>query len=310
MTLRIALAQVAQVFLDRRRTVEKAVEWIEAAGQQRCELLAFGEALIPGYPVWLSRTDGARFNSPDQKELFARYAREAVVIEQGHLDPIAEAARKANLAVILGVIERPTDRGGHSLYCARVFIDASGTVLSVHRKLMPTYEERLVWGMGDGSGLVSHRVRDFTVGALLCWENWMPLARAALYAAGVNLHVMLWPGSQRLTRDVTRFVALESRSFVVSVGGLLRESDLPRDLPAGDRIAAAGELLYDGGSCVAAPDGRWIIEPSSGREELLTADLNIEEVYRERQNFDPAGHYARPDVLRLIVNRARQRPAE
>lgn len=138
----------------------------------------------------------------------------------------------------------------------------------------------------------------------------MPLARAALYAAGEDLHVALWPGREWLTRDITRFIALESRSFVVSAGALIREADIPADLPLRDRIVQPGETLYDGGSCIAGPDGRWVVEPVVGREKLITAEIDPRRVREERQNFDPAGHYARPDVLRLIVDRRRQTAAE
>jgi nitrilase len=175
---------------------------------------------------------------------------------------------------------------------------------------MPTYEERLSWGIGDGAGLVTHRVGPFTLGALNCWENWMPLARAALYGLGMDLHVMLWPGSLGLTRDITRFAAREGRTFVLSASNLVRDSDIPRSVPHRDRFCRDAELLYDGGSCIAGPDGSWIVEPVTGREDLVIADLDPARVAGERQNFDPAGHYARPDVLRLIVDRRRHTGVE
>ena len=176
------------------------------------------------------------------------------------------AARRGRIAVVLGTIERAADRGGHSLYCSSVFITSDGAIASIHRKLMPTYEERLSWSTGDGAGLVVHEVGPFTVGALNCWENWMPLARAALYAAGENLHVAHWPGGEHNTRDLTRFLARESRSYCMSASGILREEDIPNGFPFRDRVVPEpGETLLSGGSCLADPAGEWIVEPLGPR---------------------------------------------
>ena len=309
--LRLGLAQIAPVWLQREATLEKMLDYADKAGQQHCDLLVFGEALLPGYPFWIELTDGARFNSKVQKEIHAHYLDQAVQIEAGHLDPLCEMARTHEMAILCGTIERPPDRGGHSLYCSLAYIQADGSIANVHRKLVPTYEERLTWSPGDGHGLRTFPIGPFTLGALNCWENWMPLPRAALYALGEDLHIALWPGNLRNTDILTRFLAREGRSYVVSVSGLMRKSDFPENTPHLDRILdEAPDLLADGGSCVANPDGSWLLDPIAGKEALKTVEIDHRRVREERQNFDPSGHYARPDVTRLIVDRRRQSPIE
>jgi nitrilase len=306
--LKIGVAQIAPVWLNREQTLGKIISYLISAANRGCQLVTFGEAILPGYPFWIERTDGARFNSPVQKELHAYYMHQAVQIEAGHLQTLCQAAAQQKIAVIIGCIERPTDRGGHSLYCSLVYINPQGIIQSVHRKLMPTYEERLTWAVGDGHGLQVHQLGAFTVGGLNCWENWMPLARTALYALGEDLHVAIWPGGSRNTRDITRFIAKESRSYVISASGLMRKTDFPPETPYLEQIVAnSSDVLANGGSCVAGPDGAWLIEPVADEETLLVATLEHRCVRAERQNFDPVGHYARPDVLQLSVDRRRQR---
>ena len=305
--LKVGLAQIAPVWLDRRQTLAKILDYVAQASKQECQLVAFGEALLPGYPFWIELTDGARFNSPVQKEIHAHYMDQAVQIEAGHLDPLCESAAANKIAVVLGCIERAEDRGGHSLYCSLVYVNPEGRIDSVHRKLMPTYEERLVWSTGDGHGLRVHQLGAFTVGGLNCWENWMPLVRSALYAQGEDLHVAIWPGNIRNTYDITRFIAKESRSFMISVSGLMLKKDFPSDTPHLGRIRDdCPDTLANGGSCLAGPDGEFLIDPVVDQEVLLTATIDHRQVREERQNFDPCGHYARPDVTQLTVNRRRQ----
>jgi nitrilase len=305
--LTVGLAQIAPAWLNRNGTMAKILGQVRAAGEAGCHIVAFGEGLLPGYPFWIERTNGAIFNSPMQKEMHAHYMDQAVQIEAGHLDELCDTAKQMEVTVVLGCIERPMDRGGHSLYASLVYIDSDGEIQSVHRKLMPTYEERLTWSPGDGHGLRVHQLGAFTVGGLNCWENWMPLARAALYGQGEDLHIAIWPGDSHLTSDVTRFIAMESRSFVISVSGLMRSSDFQQDTPYLSAITSKGEsILSDGGSCIAGPDGKWIVEPLIGEEKLIIATIDHHRVREERQNFDPSGHYSRPDVLRLSVNRQRQ----
>lgn len=305
--LTVGLAQIAPVWLNRDQTLEKIMSYTTDAAEKGGQLVVFGEGLLPGYPFWVERTDGARFNSSVQKEIHAHYLDQAVEIEAGHLDRLKNLAAQKNIAVYLGTIERPADRGGHSVYCTLVYIDQNGQIGSVHRKLMPTYEERLTWSPGDGHGLRTHPLPPFTVGGLNCWENWMPLARTALYGMGEDLHVAVWPGAVRNTEEITRFIAVESRSYVVSVSGLMRKSDFPADTPHLDKIVAeGGEMISNGGSCIAGPSGQWVIPPKADEEILMIATLDHKEVRRERQNFDAVGHYSRPDVLRLEVDRRRQ----
>jgi len=306
-TLAVALAQISPVWLDREQTVNKVAHWIDKATARGAKLVAFGETLVPGYPHWLSHTGGAEFDSAVQKELHAHYLDQAVDLDAGHLDIVCDRAKEHGIHVMVGCFERPKDRGGHTGYCSLVSIDAAGDVQNVHRKIMPTYEERLSWGTGDGHGLKVFPVGSFKVGGLNCWENWIPLLRTALYGQGEDLHVAVWPGSPGLTRDITRFMALEGRSYVLSVSGVLRREDIPESVPHRDLILeSVPEVLASGGSCIATPTGEWVIEPVDAEEQLLVAELSLNTVYEERQNFDPAGHYSRPDVVRLHLNRERQ----
>jgi len=305
--LKIGMAQISPIWLNKEKTREKIRSYIEKAGKEGCDLVVFGEGLLPGYPFWLGLTHGTDFNSKMQKEIHAHYVRNSIMVEAGELDTLCEAARIHKVAAYVGIIERAQNRGGHSLYCSLVYINKEGEILSVHRKLQPTYEERLAWSHGDGHGLRVHPLKEFTVGGLNCWENWLPLARTALYAQGEDLHVAVWPGSIRNTEDISLFIAKEARSFVVSVGALMSIKDFPEDTPYRDEIIRkAVDPLTDGGSCIAGPDGQWVVEPVVGKEGLFTGTIDFNRVLEERQNLDVSGHYSRPDVTRLHVNRERQ----
>lgn len=310
-TLKIAMAQIAPVWLDKNATLLKIENSIKNAAKENAELIVFGEALLPGYPFWLALTGGAEWNTDINKKLHAHYVSNSICIEKGELDSVCKLAKDYKMAIYLGIMERPVDRGGHSIYASLVYINEKGAVKSVHRKLQPTYDERLTWSPGDGNGLKVHPLKAFTAGGLNCWENWMPLPRTALYGQGENLHIAVWPGSDHNTKDITRFIARESRSFVVSVSSLMTKSDFPEDTPFFNEIVKnAPETLANGGSCIAGPDGEWLVEPVLHKEGLIFQTIDFNRVLEERQNFDPVGHYSRPDVTKLIVNTERQTTVE
>ena len=304
--MKVAVSQSSPIWLNKEASIEKATTEILKAATGGADLVVFGEGFVPGYPFWVAFTDGAKFDSTLQKEMFSIYHKNAVDVEPGDLVPIQKACKSAKIACYLGIIEKTKKRGA-TLFCSLVYINKKGKIKSVHRKLIPTYEERLVWGNGDGKGLKTHSLEEFTVGGLNCWENWMPLSRTALYAQGENLHIAVWPGSDYNTKEITRFIARESRSYVISASSTLTLSDVPKHLPIYDLLQQnATEPIANGGSCIAKPNGEWLVEPITDQETMIFADLDMNEVIKERQNFDPTGHYSRPDVLSLKMNKKRQ----
>lgn len=256
----------------------------------------------------MALTDGARFDDPDQKRAYAAYLDAAVELDGPELATVAEAVRDHGVFTYLGVAERGTAASRGTVWCSLVALDPAAGIVSVHRKLVPTFEERLVWGPGDGHGLRTHRLGSWRVGGLNCWESWMPLARHALYADGEELHVGVWPGAERLTADITRFTAREGRVWCLAASGLIDPADVPAGFPFAEQLR--GEAgAHDGGSCVAAPDGSWLVPPVLGEKRLVLADLDLGRVRAERQTFDPTGHYARPDVFGVTVDRRRRAAA-
>lgn len=306
-SLKVALGQISPVLLNRDATLAKVAAAIEEAAQQGAELIVFGEALVPGYPIWIERTNGAEFNSSIQKQFYRLYLEQSVDIQRGDLAEICVLAKTHGISVYLGLIEKAVDRGGFSVFSSLVYIDEQGQIQSIHRKIMPTYEERLYWAIGDGHGLQTHRKKKFILGGLNCWENWLPLPRAALYAAGESVHIAVWPGSRRNTEQITRFIAQEMVGYCISVSSPLQASDIPNDFPLRSQIVKdEHEWITDGGSCVSDPIGNWVLEPQCFQEAIFYVELDHNKVLEERLLRDPSGHYSRPDITKLSINRDRQ----
>jgi nitrilase len=309
--MKVAAAQVRGPWLDKAGATKVVIDVLEQAASQDVKLVAFPETFLSGYPFWVCRTNGAAFEDALQKRAYAYYLDAAVEIDGEEVRAIAEAAADLGIFTYLGTSERGVLDGRGTVWCTLLAIDPQRGVVGAHRKLVPTHDERLVWGRGDGAGLRAHQVGEWRVSGLNCWENWMPQARAALYADGSDLHVGVWPGSSMLTESVTRFIAMEGRMWSMAVSGLASLADVPTDFPLYDELRAlANELPFDGGSGIVGPDGKWVAGPVVGHEGLVVAELDRNLLAAERLSVDPSGHYNRPDVLSLTVDRRRQSPVQ
>lgn len=305
--LTVAAAQIGGPWLDKEARIRRVVEAAKEAKRHGADLIAYPETYVAGYPFWMSRTNGALFNDPGQKAAYARHLDAAIVVGGEEHLRLEMASRELDITLVVGVTERGRGVGSGTTWCTILTIDPNRGTVGHHRKLVPTYDERLVWAQGDGAGLLTHPVGSAVVGSLNCWENWMSPARSALAAQGEDVHIGIWPGSAALTGDITRFTALESRVFSIAVSGLISIDDVPDDFPLADQLTASDTPIgFDGGSAIAGPDGRWVIAPVVGAEGLLIADLDLDEVRAARLTFDPTGHYARPDVFHTTVNRSRR----
>ena len=301
--MKVAAIQAAPVFLDRTATLEKVLALMDEAAAKGAELCAFPETFLSGYPVWVDLCDGAKWNDDKQKAAYAAYVASAVDGDGPELQAVAKKVKDLGLFTYLGMVERAASGG--SVYCSLGAFDPEKGLVSLHRKLMPTHAERMVWSQGDGHGLRVHDYAGFMIGGLNCWENWMPLARYAMYSQGEQLHIATWPGSPWLTKDITRFIALEGRVYVLSVGGVLTANDIPDTFPLKKELLDIRDRYLSGGTTIVAPDGSTLEGPAKNDECILYADLDLNTVLAERQNFDPAGHYARPDVFRLEIQSER-----
>ncbi len=306
--LRVAAVQAAPVFLDRDATVEKAVASIEEASGAGARLVVFPETWIPGYPAWIFSAAG--WDDPGAKKAFGRLQRNAVEVPSAATDTLAAAARACGVHVVVGMTERDAGSSRGTLYNSLLYLSDAGEILGVHRKIMPTHAERIVWGMGDGSTLHVFDTPFGRLGGLVCWEHWMPLARFAMHAKGEQIHVAAWPevGDPELHRFASRHYAFEGRCFTLCVMGASLTSDLiPSDfeLPealaaASDFADAAGEEVF--GTSVFGPDGSCIAAARAGEEAIVYADLDLDRIAEEQQALDVAGHYNRPDIFELRVD--------
>lgn len=301
-TVIVGAVQAAPVFLDRQATVDKACGLVDKARADGAGLVVFPETFVPTYPDWVWR---CRPWDDGEADWFARLFDQAVEIPSPATEALGEAARAAGAYVSIGVNERD----GATLYNTQLYFGPDGTLLGKHRKLMPTGGERLVWGMGDGSTLLVLDTPFGRLGGLTCWENYMPLARAAMYAQGIDIYLApTWDNSD-VWVPTLRHIAKEGRVFVVGVNFCIRGSDVPADIPGRDAIYAADDdWLSRGNTAIVGPEGEMLAGPLVEEEGIVLAELDASRARASRRQFDPVGHYARPDVFTLTVD-SRPKPA-
>lgn len=305
--VRVAAIQAAPVLLDLERSAAKAIDLIGRAASAGARLVALGETWLPGYPAWLDLCAGSAYwNHPPAKKVFARLKANSVVIPGPEIDRFCEAARRHGVVIVLGVHERVEGGPGHgTIYNAQLIIGADGKLLSRHRKLMPTFAEKLIWGQGDGSDLDAVPTAVGRVGTLICWEHWMPLARQAVHRSGEQIHVATWPAVHDLHQLASRHYAFEGRCFVLAVGQIIRARDLPPELEAPAELRRKPDaFLYRGGTTIYGPDGGVLAGPVFDREEIVMADLDLARIAEETMALDVTGHYDRPDVFEFRVRPA------
>ena len=297
--VRVACVQAEPVILDRDATIERLAERTAAAAREGSALVVFPEAFVPAYPssVWAKALAG--WADPRAKAAFALLAREAVTVPGPAADTLADVARENGVLLVTGVTERDEARSG-TLYNTLLGYGPDGALVLRHRKLVPTNHERLVWGPGDGRGLRSVETTIGRIGGLICWENYMPLARFALYESGVEIYLASTADDSDEWQATLVHLARESRAFVVSPSHLQRAAGYPGNFPLRDLLAGV-DLIGRGGSAILGPDGTYLAGPLYGEEGILYAELDPARLFEERQRFDPAGHYHRPDVLALTV---------
>jgi nitrilase len=298
--VRVVCVQVEPAILDRAATLDRVAERTAEAAAAGATLVVFPETFVPAYPssAWAKALAG--WGDPGAKEAFALLHRESLELPSPDADRLAATAREHGVWLVIGVNEHDRERPG-TLYNSLLYYSPEGELALHHRKLVPTNHERLVWGQGDGRGLRAIETPLGRLGGLICWENYMPLARFSLYESGVEIYIASTADDGDSWQATLRHIALESRSFVVAPCHFQRATSYPDDFPL-RALLEGRDILGRGGSAILAPDGTYLAGPVYDEEAMLYAELDPDQLRQARQRFDPAGHYHRPDVLKLTVS--------
>jgi len=298
--IQVAAVQAAPVFLDKNKTVEKACTLIAEAGRTGAKLVVFPEVFISGYPDWVWLVPNS--NKAILDELYCSLIENAVTIPDQSTQQLCQAAKEAEVNVVIGIHERNAESSNASLYNTSLYISSDGQILGKHRKLIPTGGERLIWAGGDGSTLNAFDTSVGKLGGLICWENYMPLARNAMYEQGVQIHVApTWDSSENWLQSLRCF-AREGGMFVIGCCSAIRMSDIPERYEFKKLYPEGKDWINPGNSCIIDPQGNFIAGPVKASEEILYASIDFKQISAAKRMFDAAGHYARPDVFTFRVN--------
>ncbi len=300
--LKVAVIQAAPVLFDREASVEKACRLTHEAAAQGAKLVLLPEAFIPAYPRGLSFGAVIGSRSQEGRLTWQTYWANAVDIPSPTIEALGAAACQANVYLAVGVIERDSQFSGGTLYCTLLYFDPEGQLIGKHRKLKPTASERLIWGEGDGSTLTVLDTELGKIGGLICWENYMPLARMALYGKGVEIYLAPTADSRDSWQATLQHIACEGRCFVLGCNQYVTKSMYPADLNGLEDLANLPEEMCRGGSVIISPLGKTLAGPLYDKEGILIAELDMAEIVQSKYDFDVTGHYARPDIFQLIIN--------
>lgn len=295
--IKVGVVQATPALFDIEKTVEIIISWIEKGAREGCELLLFPESFIPCYPRGIDFDAVVGKRSDKSREQWLDYWENSIETSSPFIEKIGDAIRKASLMVALGVTEKESIGG--SLYCTLLYFDENGELIGKHRKLKPTGLERYIWAESDGSTLVSFDTKIGKIGGLICWENYMPLARMAMYQKGVEIYLAPTADSRESWQSTMQHIALEGRCFVLACNQFVRKSDYPEKYQAD--LEAEPEIMCAGGSVIISPLGEVLAGPLWNEEGLLVADLDFSDLAKSKLDFDVVGHYARKDVFQLEV---------
>lgn len=304
---KIALVQAGSEVMNKEKGIQKTIKLIEEAAENNAKIIVFPEAFIPAYPRGMSFGTVVGSRSAEGRNDFFNYWNSSIVVPGPETEQIGKAVKKAGAYVVIGVIEKDSDYSQGTLYCTALFFGPNGELLGKHRKLKPTGAERLIWGEGDGSTLPVFDTPYGKIGSLICWENYMPLARAAMYAKGVQIYIAPTADARDTWFASMRHIALEGRCYVLSCNQYSTKDMYPEEITSRAEFKKVDHELSRGGSCVVDPLGEYVVEPIFGEEKIIYADIDLKRIAEAQFDFDVVGHYSRPDIFKLVVNEKEQK---